>query len=229
MIDNLKYRTLQATDISENNYITKIVTQVNKFEDYWAKFNAGVDKVKSWFSGVPSVSGAVKQLKATPLFKNFLARHDYLSIGNASNNKIQLQVIETNGEKTIKATANGITQNTNFTFDVTYKHPELGNTVKKTINAVYTADSLSLLDKLIQWGPWKHPSQYGEEVFTFSATTFTYNYYDENGVAHESVYCLQLLGNMLSCDGELIIEILSISPSLLKWKNSEGDIYESYP
>ncbi len=138
IIDNLQYRTLKATDIAENNYIKIIVTQVNKFDEYRAKFNAGVDKVKSWFSGVPTVvSGAVSHLKQTPVFKNFYAKHEYLSVGNVSNSNIQLSVAVENGEHKLQATS-ALTEAVDFTFDIAYKHPDLGNRITKTINAKFT-------------------------------------------------------------------------------------------
>src|SRR5690606_14777380 len=93
---------------------------------------------------------------AEETYKIFPAKQEYLSIGNVSDDRIQLSIIDEQGERKIKATTTeNLEEETPFSFDITYKHPELGNTVTKKIQAVFENSNDSLLNKLIEYGPWK--------------------------------------------------------------------------
>ncbi len=167
-IDKIEYRNLLDADFSENNYIKTIVAKSRLFERYWNNLETGLNKIKSWFIGIPDkLSGTATKLKSSPTFKQFQALSDYISIENISNSSISLNIVEVNGEKKIRLSGN-ITQSFDFTFDMVYKHPSLGNVVRKKVNA--NVDACFNSDLAIGSISYQFDSNMNMDVITINAT-----------------------------------------------------------
>lgn len=152
-IDKIKFRNLLSSDISAGGYIKTIVEKAELFEKYWNNLRQGFTKIRSWFSSVPEgLSGAASKLKSTTTFKTFYAKQEYISVENVSNSAIDLKIIVSGGEAEFKVTSS-LTQATQFTFDVVYRHPLLlGVPIRKTISAKYEpGNALIGLWKCVTW------------------------------------------------------------------------------
>lgn len=243
IMDNLKFRTVVNTDLSENSNIKSIVENINKLKALRTKLNAMLSKVKNWFSDVPAaISGTAAELKATPLFKNFYARQDYLTVKNVTNSNIVLNIVNIAGESKVKAIST-LSTSTNFQFDIVYKHPDLGNTVTKTINAKFVPDSINTLQKLIQYGPWKttiytNNVPDGYLIYAFATNIITRSEYDNGGtlVGNPSQSCLVQVSetqfqvtDISNCSNvDETLNIISITSSLLKIEIG-GDVVDFVP
>lgn len=164
-IDRIRFRNLLDTDFNTQNYLGVIVDKTRVFERYWNNLQSGLQKISSWFTGAPNkLTGAAKKLVNSPTFKTFFAKQEYITINNVTNNNINVTIVDVAGEKKLKATSN-LTQKTNFKFDVTYKHPELGNTITKTVDAEFEPNSVTnpILQQMIDFGPWR-TSTYSDGV-----------------------------------------------------------------
>ena len=130
---NNEYRTLGKGDLSHPSTLVKNVTEtVNSINDKWTNFKRQLEKIKSWFSGKPpAVTANEAQLSGNEKSEAFAGNPAFYSIQNVSNG-VKLTLTRNGKKLNLKAEAD---QSTDFTFDLVYNNPDMGYTVRKTINA----------------------------------------------------------------------------------------------
>lgn len=245
-IDRIRFRNLMDSDFNTQNFLGNIVDKARVFERYWNNLQSGLQKIASWFSGAPNkLSGTAKKLRDNPVFKTFFAKQEYITINNITNNNINVTVVNTGGEMQLKATSN-LTQKTNFKFDVTYTHPDLGHKITKTVDAEFDPNSASnpILDQMIQYGPWKYYDDPNDPNGGIYKRTFTYTQViteqcEDAGCVNffvETLYGISTTSNdsifNLTSSGVVIgsLKVISVTSTslVIDWENN-GNFEETFP
>ncbi len=86
---------------------------------------------------------------------------------------------------------------------------------------------ITLIEKLVQWGPWKEGDNTIYTIYTFTSTPTTVNFksYENAGILDQGTDNITISGNTIidhSSGGEDTIEVLSISETQLQLQIDGG-------
>lgn len=127
---------LTPADEAKNIYplFFKDLSELNRER---ANFLNAFEKVRSWFTGgITSIDPSPIQLDDILYNRKLVLVSDRYSITSVSNKNIVLNIIPSSQGLELTASSNSLTEDTEFSFDITYNQPTLNHSITKSIDAV---------------------------------------------------------------------------------------------
>lgn len=190
---NAGFRALTISDSQSSSFFLKsIFSSITTLENTYNSFKSNIEKVSSWFPfGKPVLPPFVSPVKAHISSVITASPVDKLSFENISDKSISLSFAKNTTLNKVDITATGTeaTADKYFTFDVVYKHPDLGIENRKTISARYVSvDSAAIYRQAVN-GTWQVTNlESANASYTLTVTNDKCYYYIKDGANSNNGY-----------------------------------------
>ncbi|MFK5854767.1 MAG: hypothetical protein QM503_01465 [Bacteroidota bacterium] len=157
------------------------MSNIQQFISYLSVFAGLFDKINSKLPEIIQIKPKVINDVTTYNNRTRQIHSNYISIGNISNSNVSISTQSIDGDLKLSFSTTEV-EDQEFSFDINYNYDGFSSTVL-TKTATLKADiELSIVDKLVQWGPWK------SEVFQVEDGGYQYIIFTWAG---SECYCLQ--------------------------------------